>query len=96
MHRPLQFLVPQESVYLGMWESVRALCKWTKRPPSARPTRMFREAFVTKVELGRSRLLLSLLLHCLLVLVVPNLLLIVPGSNAEQISAFYRRKAIVF
>ncbi len=57
---------------------------------------MFREAFVTKVELGRSRLLLSLLLHCLLVLVVPNLRLIVPGSDAEQTSAFYRRKAIVY
>ncbi len=45
---------------------------------------MFREAFVTKVELGRSRLLLSLLLHCLLVLVVPNLRLIVPGSNGRK------------
>jgi TonB-like protein len=57
---------------------------------------MFREAFVTKVELGRSRLFLSLLLHCLLVLVVPNLWLILPGSEAEQTSAFYRRRAIVY
>jgi|SRR3989441_6514327 len=96
IYRPPRFLVPQESVYLGLWESVRALCKWTKRLPSARPTRMFREAFVTKVELGRSRLFLSFLLHCLLVLVVPNLQLIFPGIYAEQNSAYYRRKAIVY
>ncbi len=57
---------------------------------------MFREAFVTKVELGRSRLLLSFLLHCLLVLVVPNLQLIFPGIYAEQNFAYYRRKAIVY
>jgi hypothetical protein len=96
MYRPPRFLVPQESVYFGLWESVRTLCKWTKRLPSGRPTRMFREAFVTKVELGRSRLLLSFLLHSLLVLLVPNLQLIFPGTDAEQSSAYYRRKAIIY
>ncbi len=94
--RPPRFLVPQEPVYLGLWESVRALCKWTKPPTSARATRIFREAFVTKVELGRSRLLLSFLLHSLLVLSVPNPQLILSGSDAEQSSAYYRRKAIVY
>jgi hypothetical protein len=96
MFRTPRFLVPQESVHLGLWESLRALCKWTKQGPSARATRMFREAFVTKVELGRSRLLLSFLLHCGLVLAVPNLQLIFPGVYAEQSSASYRRKAIVY
>ena len=57
---------------------------------------MFREAFVTKVELGRSRLLLSFLLHSLLVLAAPNLQLILRGSDAAQNSAYYRRKAIVY
>ena len=57
---------------------------------------MFRGAFVSKVELGRSRLFLSFLLHCLLVLEVPNLQLIFPGIYAEQNSAYYRRRAIIY
>jgi hypothetical protein len=96
MYRPPRFLVPQESVYLGLWGSVRALCKWTKRLPSTKPTRMFREAFVTKVELGKSRLLLSFMLHCGLVLAIPNLQLIFPGIYAEQNPAYYRRRAIIY
>lgn len=57
---------------------------------------MFREAFVTKVELGRSRLILSLLLHCLFVLVIPNLQLILPGAYGEQSSAYYRQRAVIY
>src|SRR5215472_18304221 len=89
-YRPPRFLVPRESAFWGLLESVWALCKWTKRLPSPRPTRMFREAIVTKVELGRSRLILSLLLHFMLVLIIPNLQLILPGAYGEQSSAYYR------
>ena len=90
---PLEFLVPWESIHSGLWESLKAVSQRTRLPSAE--SAIFREGVVAKVELNRSRLFLSFLLHCLLVLTVRDLDMIFPASAGRR-SPNYIRQEIVY
>ncbi len=94
--RPMRFLVPIEPVYVGCWESLKTLCTHVKRSPARKSIHLFRDPFVTKFELGGSRLLLSFLLHSLLVVTLFYLRLIIPAREPVHLAAFDRRTAIYY
>lgn len=94
-NRPLEFLLPSESIHTGVWESLKVVSQWTKRLPLTNSA-IFRESLVAKIELNGSRLFFSFLWHCLLVLTVLDLQTIFPASSGRRNAATYRREAIVY